>query len=290
MSHIPVLADEVIEILHPQPGEFFVDATVGNGGHAKKILKKIGSNGTLLGIDWDEKAIEELRNKTDIDTRLILAHNNYANVETIIKENNLPKADGLLLDLGLSSTQLEKSGRGFSFRKDEPLDMRYNEKEGETAAMIINSYPEKELAKLLWKYGEVGNARNIAKAMIKQRKKKRIETTGELIEIIESATTQRGKIHPATQTFMALRIFVNHELKNLEKLLETLPRVIAPEGRVAIVSFHSLEDRMIKNSFRDLAQRGRAELLTKKPIRPTTKEIKKNPRSRSAKLRAIQIK
>lgn len=216
---------------------------------------------------------------------------NYADLPEILKENNLPKADGLLLDLGFSSAQLEKSGRGFSFLRNEILDMRYELKKGGlTAAEIINSLSEKELADVIFKYGEEGFARKIAKKIIEERKQKRILTTFDLVNAVKKTVFGNKLPLAITRTFQAVRIYVNKELENLESILKNLQKIVKPKGRVAIISFHSLEDRLVKNCFKKLAKEGKAEILTKKPIRPSEGEIKRNPRSRSAKLRAITTK
>lgn len=282
--HIPVLLKEVIEILNPKPGEFFIDGTVGSGGHAAEIIKRIGSKGKFLGIDWDENNLNDL----------ISVHGNFADLPQILKEKKLDKADGLLLDLGMSSEQLEHSGRGFSFMRDEPLIMKYNRESASlTAAEVLNSFGGKELAEIFWKYSEERFSRRIARKIIEERKKKRILTTFDLVEVIKKAVPknyEKGRIHPATRVFQALRIYINQELENLEKLLKNLDKILKPKGRVAIISFHSLEDRLIKNYFREMAKQGKAEILTKKPFRPSLEEIQKNPRSRSAKLRVLVIR
>jgi 16S rRNA (cytosine1402-N4)-methyltransferase len=297
--HIPVLLNEVIQFLDPKPGEFIIDGTIGSGGHAIEILRRIGSEGKLLGIDWDEKNIEKLKTEKLKDFRnVILVCANYADLPEILKNKNLGKADGLLLDLGLSSDQLEESGRGFSFKKNEPLDMRYNttiqnsklNSKNLTAEKVVNQFSEKELADLIYKYGEERFSRRIAKTIIKEREKKPIKTTFDLVEIIKKSVPknyEKGRIHPATRTFQSLRIYVNNELSNLSKLLTNLEKILNFKGRTIIISYHSLEDRIIKRAFRALEKEGKAEILTKKPIRPTKEEIERNPRSRSAKLRAI---
>ena len=288
MTHTPVLLKEAIEILNPQPGEFFIDGTIGGGGHAIEITKRIEPNGILLGIDWDKEAIQRFKVKGLRFKNLILVQGNYADLPEILEKHNLPKADGLLLDLGMSSDQLENSGRGFSFLRNEPLDMRYNHDNGATAAGVVNSFSEKDLAEIFWQYGGEKFSRLIAKKIIEERRNKRILTTFDLVEAVKKSTPrnyERGRIHPATRTFQALRIYVNDELGNLETLLQNLCQII--RGRAAIISFHSLEDRLVKNYFRQMAKEGMAEILTKKPIRPTNEEIQANPRSRSAKLRAI---
>ena len=308
MSHTPVFLKEVIETLDPKFGEFFIDGTVGGGGHAVEIFKKISPGGRLLGIDWDEDNIKKLIEVKKLRNRknIILVNDNYANLPEILKKEKLPKADGLLLDLGFSSEQLEKSGKGFSFLRDEPLNMRYNveinnngqatrdkrQETGITAAEVINSFSEKELADIFWKYGEERFSRRIAKNIVAVRKKKPIKTTFDLVEIIRKSLPryyERGRIHPATRVFQALRIYVNDELGNLEKLLEHLDKIVKNKGRAVIISFHSLEDRLVKNYFRQFTKEGIAKILTKKPIRPTPEEVVLNPRSRSAKLRALSM-
>jgi len=305
MPHIPVLLKETIEILNPeaepsvpygagpQGGKFFIDGTIGGGGHAIEILKRIGPKGKLLGVDWDSEAIQRFKIKDLRFKNIVLVHGNYADLPEILKQKKLDKADGLLLDLGFSSESLE-SGRGFSFLKNEPLDMRYNAKsqipmtndQNITAAEVVNSFNEKDLAEIFWKYGEERYSRQIAKKIIEERKKKRIITTFDLVKIIGGGNF---RIHPATRVFQALRIYVNDELGNLERLLKNISKIIKNKGRVAIISYHSLEDRLVKNCFRDLKNQGKAQILTRKPIRPTDEEIKSNPRSRSAKMRAVEI-
>ena len=313
--HIPVLLKESIEILSPKKGEFFIDATIGGGGHSAEILKKIGASGKLLGVDWDKDAIESLNlpaggGKFKDCKNIILVNGNYADLPEILKENKLPKADGLLLDLGMSSDQLEHSGRGFSFLRDEPLIMTYMTNLANrflTAAEVVNSFSEKELADIFWEYGEERYSRQIAKNIVEERNpraksaswligagqgKKRILTTFELVEIIKKAVPknyEQGRIHPATKVFQALRIYVNGELDNLEKLLKNLTAVLKPNGRAVIISFHSLEDRLVKNNFRQMVKERKAEFLAKKPIRPSIEEIRNNLRARSAKMRAIKI-
>lgn len=298
MIHVPVLLKETTEILNLKQGEFFIDGTIDGGGHAAEILKKIGPSGKLLGIDLDEEMIANCRLRLKSFKNLILRCGNYADLPEILEnlpvgqEKNSGKADGLLLDLGFSSEQLEKSGRGFSFLRNEPLDMRYGKSVKETAAEIINSFNEKDLADIFWKYGEERRSRQIAKTITDQRRKKKILTTFDLAGIIGKAAVKnygRSKINPATRVFQALRIYVNDELGNLENVLGKLNQILKLKGRIAIISFHSLEDRIVKNYFKKLAKDGKAEILTKKPIRPSAEEIKENPRSRSAKLRVLKI-
>lgn len=290
--HKPVLAKEALEFLNPQPGEFFIDGTVGNAGHAALILESILPQGIILAVDWDVQAISDLESKIS-SNNVIFVCDNYANIPKIIEEKKFPKADGLIIDLGFSSDQLEGAGRGFSFLKNDPLDMRYNTDNGyQTAAEIINSSGEKYLADIFWKYGEERYSRRIARKIIESRRKRRILTTSDLVEIIREAVPgnyERGRIHPATRAFQALRICVNRELENLETLLGNLSAVVKPGGRAAIISFHSLEDRLVKNYFRQMAKSGQANILTKKPIIADREEMQNNPRSRSAKLRAVKL-
>ncbi len=291
--HIPVLLQEVVEILDPKPGEFVIDGTINDGGHAKVLAHKIGSKGTLLGIDWDPKAIGRAKESGKrFPSRTIFEEGNYADIPGFLKQRNLGKADALLLDLGLSSEQLTPTGRGFSFSTSEILDMRYSPKEKITAAQVVNGMPEKELADIIYRFGEERLSRRIAKAIVKERRHKRILTTGELARIISSvlpAHYERGRMHPATRTFQALRIYVNRELENLSSILDHLDQCMKKGGRVAVISFHSLEDRIVKQKFQELAKEGKGTLITKKPLLPSRGEISANPRSRSAKLRAIQF-
>lgn len=269
--HKPVLLKESLEMLDPKPGEFFIDATYGSGGHSRAIKEKIGHFGKLLAIDWEKTG------------------ENYADLPLILIKKGLPKADGLIADLGFSSEQLS-SGRGFSFLKDEPLLMTYGAEE-KPVKQIIRELAEEELADIIYKYGEERFSRQIAKEIKKRGRSKPIETTGELVKAILNAVPKSyaSRVHPATRTFMALRIYANRELENLEILLGNLPHILKPGGRAAIISFHSLEDRIVKKYFKNLEKVGQIKILTKKPIVPTREEIKTNPRARSAKLRAVQI-
>ncbi|MDP2703918.1 MAG: 16S rRNA (cytosine(1402)-N(4))-methyltransferase RsmH [bacterium] len=300
MTHIPVLLKEVLEALNPKPGDFIIDGTVGEGGHAKEIVRKIGSGGIFLGVDWDGSQVERAKkNLESKNVKVVITQGNYREIPDIQKKRNLPKADGLLLDLGFSSNHLW-SGRGFSFEKDEPLDMRYdadNDNDKMTAADVINSFSEQNLANLLWKYGEERASRKIAKAIVEARKKEKILTTGQLVKIIEKVVSHshshshshRPSIHPATKVFQALRIYVNDELGNLENILGSIAEIMRPGGRIVIISFHSLEDRMVKQAFKKLEEEGKARRINKKVIKPSWEEIQKNPRSRSAKLRVVEI-
>ncbi|TSC53294.1 MAG: hypothetical protein LiPW39_353 [Parcubacteria group bacterium LiPW_39] len=294
MAHIAVLEDEVIKYLNPRPGENFIDGTGGGGGHTLAILKNIGKEGRVLGIDLDEKALERTEQKIKTEEasllpNLILVNDNFANLEKIVRQNNFGPVSGILADLGMSSDQLEESGRGFSFLKDELLDMRFSEKQNLRAVEIINQWPQSELGKILKEYGEERFAGKISQEIINRRKIKPIITTLELVSVIAQAISgkwQHGRIHFATRTFQALRIAVNDELENLQKFLPQAVKILKAGGRLVIISFHSLEDRIVKNFFRDQFKKGNIKILTKKPIRPTNQEILQNPRSRSAKLRA----
>ncbi|MEK7123410.1 MAG: 16S rRNA (cytosine(1402)-N(4))-methyltransferase RsmH [Patescibacteria group bacterium] len=287
--HFPVLTKEVLEFLNPRLGENFIDCTVDGGGHAREILKKISPDGKLLGIDLDSEMIKNTRLEIN-DENLILVNENFKNLKKIIEEKKFSRVSGILIDLGWSSTQIEKSGRGFSFLKDEPLDMRYSSS-GMTAAEAANQLSEKDLADIFWQYGEERFSRRIAKKIVEARKKKRILTTFDLVEAVKTAVPrsyERGRIHPATRVFQGLRIYVNQELENLKEVLPQAVEILAPGGRLAVISFHSLEDRIVKNFFREMKKEGRLEILTKKPVVPSDEEIKLNPRSRSAKLRVCR--
>lgn len=288
MSHVPVLLQEVIKFLDPQPGAFIIDGTLGSGGHAKEIYKKISPDGTLLGIDWDlevvQKTAEEIKNQ---ESEVILVSDNYSNTIEMLIENKV-KADGLLLDLGFSTDQLDSSGRGFSFLKDEPLIMTYSRK-SKPVMEILKEKSETELADIIFKLSGERKSRKIAKAI---KEEKEIKTTAQLVRAIQKTVPQnyeRGRINPATRTFQALRIYANDELGNLERTLEKLPELLEPNGRTVVISFHSLEDKIVKDSFRIFKRRGLMEILTKKPVTPTREEVQANPRSRSAKLRAAKM-
>ncbi|HUW71634.1 MAG TPA: 16S rRNA (cytosine(1402)-N(4))-methyltransferase RsmH [Candidatus Humimicrobiaceae bacterium] len=322
--HIPVLQKEVLQYLEPKPNENFVDCTIGSGGHALAILEKTSPEGKILGIDADEKIIKNLKTQSRLfGKRITFVCDNYVNLQEIVKKYKFRSIHGILLDLGMSSWDLEESGRGFSFLKKEPLDMRYDPQNPLTAEKIINYWSAPEIERILGDYGEESFARVIAKNIIEFRKIKPITNTFQLVEIIKNSFPKRfqqKKIHPATKTFQALRIAVNDELNNLEKVLPQALEVLKPGGKLVIISFHSLEDRIVKNFYRSrlpiprkwgetefaelrsphalrFAQADEAKLqrssidlkiLTKKPIGPTGEEIKINPRSRSAKLRAAE--
>ena len=301
MIHTPVLQKEVLKYLDPKPNENFIDCTIGDGGHGLVILEAIEPDGKLLGLDWGQENIHRLKFKiqnSKFKKRLILVNDNFANLKEIVRREKFGPVSGILLDLGMSSWHLEESGKGFSFLRKEFLDMRYNPENPQTAEKIINYWSKNDIEKILTEYGEERFAKIIANEIIKTRKARPIKTTFELVEIIRKAVHgwyRRQKIHFATRTFQALRIAVNDELNNLKKVLPQTIDILKPGGRLVIISFHSIEDRIAKSFFSAFAkgydgQERKLEILTKKPVRPSTQELNYNPRSRSARLRvAIKI-
>lgn len=287
--HAPVLLDETIAALDLHEGDFAIDGTLGGGGHAKAILARVGRSGRLLGVDRDEAALVRARRALEEPRNALFMQGSYAELPDILVREKLPKANALLLDLGFSSDQLEESGRGFSFQRDEPLDMRYDVREGETAAAFISRSSVAELVRIFREYGEEPQAEKFARSIVDARRRETIRTSGALARVIEDAAGGRGRIHPATKVFMALRMAVNRELDHVRALIPSLRRVVKPGGRVAVITFHSVEDRVVKEGFRALAKEGAAAILTKHVVKPVRAEILSNPRSRSAKLRAIQI-
>lgn len=294
--HIPVLLHEVIEALAPQAGETFCDGTFGGGGHSAEIMRRIAPNGTLVCIDRDEslleKGIPRLHDFAEnLNVTLHSLSGNYADMQTLLESKGIKSVSGILLDLGFSSFHVDSKERGFSFQNDGPLDMRYDRKSGITAEEVVNSFAGPALTEIFREYGDESRARQIAERIVFSRKKERIVTTLALAEVVESVKgkwKERG-LHPATKVFQALRIYVNDELGSLSKFLETFPKLVSSEGRVAIISFHGLEDGLVKRRFRELSKSGQGMLLTKKPIVPTREEISANPRARSAKLRIIKF-
>lgn len=324
--HIPVLQKEVLQCLNPKPNENFIDCTIGEGGHTLAILEKTAPKGKVLGIEWDPELYNQLREKClrwHLKQRLILVNDSFTSLKEIVKREKFGPVSGILFDLGMSSWHLEESGRGFSFLKNEPLIMRYDWKKTKslllhsnelstrndlTAAKIVNGWPESEIERILKEYGQERFAKIIAREIVNSRKLKPIKTTFQLVEIIKKVVPgwyRRQPIHSATRTFQALRIAVNDELNNLEKALPQALDVLKPGvrrdkfllsprspdrelgGRLAIISFHSLEDKIVKNFYRGQSSANKLKVLTKKPVRPSKEEIKINPRSRSAKLRAV---
>ncbi len=306
--HIPVMLDECLEGLLTDPKGIYVDGTLGNGGHAQAILARLESGGRLVGFDRDADAIErvEKRLKTGEGKQVDLVRDNYANMAAQLDRLGIAKVHGLLLDLGVSSFQLDLPERGFSFRQDGPLDMRMDQTGGQTAGELLNTADEQELANIIYRYGEERASRRIARAIAEARAKAPIETTAQLAEIVERAKGgRRGKkTHPATQTFQALRMAVNDELAGIEQVLEEMVGRIVAGGRIVVLTFHSLEDRLVKQFFNrhvpreeSLQQGGVRRIFEEPPVRwiwkkPLTAgegEKAENPRSRSAKLRAVEI-
>ena len=304
--HQPVLSQEIVHLLGLRPGGVVIDGTVGLGGHAEALLQA-ESGVTVIGIDRDEEALRHAANRlSPFKERVRLIHGNYRNCVDILRTLEVEWIDAFLLDLGLSSLQLDTANRGFSFRYDGPLDMRMDTTQQVTAAELVNHSSEEELVHILRDYGEERFARRIVRAILAVRAKGQIETTGRLAEIVHSAIPRKfhpKAIHPATRTFQALRIAVNEELSNLKEGLEAGFQAIAPGGVIAVISFHSLEDRIVKEFFRYKAlsctcppdfpvcvcdKKVEMEILTRKPIRPSSEEVAKNPRARSAKLRAAR--
>ncbi len=301
-GHEPVMLEECISALQVQRGGRYIDCTVGGGGHAAAILEESSPGGRLIGIDADPHAIRVARGKLKpYGKDAILVNENFKYLENICTRHGFSPVNGVLFDLGMSSLQLEEAGRGFSFRQDSPLDMRFSDRQDLTAADIVNTYPEVELAQLLYRYGEEQRNRQIARCIVERRP---LETTQELARVVEQAVGgTRGRIHPATKTFQALRIAVNHELENLELALEQAVNLLGNGGRIVVISFHSLEDRLVKGFFRREAQwcicppgmpacicghTPRLKVLSKKVFRPSPVEVQTNPRSRSARMRVAE--
>jgi 16S rRNA (cytosine1402-N4)-methyltransferase len=300
--HKSVLLQEVIQALQPRPGGVYIDATIGAGGHAAALLQSSAPDGRLLGLDRDERALALAASRlSEFSHRLHLAHANFDALQQVAQQRQFPPANGILLDLGVSSMQFDQPERGFSFQTDGPLDMRMDTSNGPTAADLVNQLPEKELADLIYRYGEEHHSRRIARAIVKARP---ISGTTALAEVILKAVGRpgRAKIHPATRAFQALRIAVNDELGALERVLPQAINLLAPSGRLAVISFHSLEDRIVKQYFQQEARncicppeqpictcrhKATIHIITKRPIMPSLAEVNENPRARSAKLRVV---
>ena len=292
VGHVPVLSKEAIDFLAIRRGGAYIDATVGQGGHSYEIAKRLGAPGRLIGFDKDPAALEAARARLaqpppELEgdwPQVSLLHESFARVAEHVTPGT---ADGLLADLGLSSLQLEDARRGFSFQADGPLDMRMDPRSERTAEQVVNRLDERTLADVIYEFGEERRSRRIARAIVRARP---VRSTAHLASVISAAArpmkTQR--IHPATRTFQAIRIFVNRELEELEALLQSAPQLLKSGGRLVIISFHSLEDRMVKDALREGAKRGMYKLLTKKPVVPRAAEVDRNPRARSAKLRAAE--
>jgi 16S rRNA (cytosine1402-N4)-methyltransferase len=295
MTHIPVLRDESIDGLAIRAGDIVVDGTLGGGGHTFEIIRRFGSAVKIIGLDLDADALDRARALIgDIDHDTVFRTAGFQDLDKVLDDLNMPEVDRILLDLGISSFQLEVAGRGFSFLKDEPLLMTMKKNptsEDLTAETIVNTWEEKSLADIIYGFGEEKYSRKIAKAVVEARKERQITTTFDLVKIIEQAVGRnyRGmKIHPATRTFQALRIATNGELTNIEQGIEEGFKRLSVGGRMAIITFHSLEDRIVKRAFIAIKANGYANIITKKPIIPTHDEIIHNPRARSAKLRIIE--
>ena len=287
--HVPVMRAEVVEALAPGRGGVFVDGTVGLGGHAAALLEAGATR--LVAIDRDAEALDLARERlAEWGSRVTFVHGDYRRLHELLDGLGVPLIDGVLVDLGLSSFQLESEGRGFSFQRDDPLDMRMDRSGGATAAELIASTSEPDLADVIYQYGEERYSRRIARAIVRAGEEEPVTTTGRLAEIVRRAVPRRGysPIHPATRTFQALRIWVNGELEGLERFVEDACSRLAPDGRLAVIAFHSLEDRIVKQTVRRLVDEGRGvRRLTKKALQAGEAEVGSNPRARSAKLRAV---
>ena len=283
--HIPVLMDEVLEGLAVKPGAVVVDGTLGGGGHLRRLAEAAEPGGRVVGLDRDPLALARVRAAWEGPESTKMCQANFADIPEVLETLAWPKADAILLDLGLSSDQLADRERGFSFEGEGELDLRFDTEESRPAWELLQYLPEKEIADLIYRYGEERFSRRIARKVVERRKESPIRTARELAELVRRCVPKSGKIDPATRTFQALRIAVNEEMQSLQLALQRLPDCLAPGGRLAIISFHSLEDRQVKQAFRDDE---RYIVLTKKPIRPKDSELSRNPRSRSAKLRIAE--
>jgi 16S rRNA (cytosine1402-N4)-methyltransferase len=299
--HVPVLLEEVIKYLDPKPGDKIVDATLDGGGHAIALVEKVAPEGKVLGIELDSKLLKEFEAKIKnlkLKNNLILVNDSYVNIKEICNKNNF-RPNGILFDLGLSSWHLEKSGRGFSFKKDEPLDMRFNtekqrnntEESRKTAVDIVNTYSEQELERIIREYGEERFSKQIAKNIVFARRREPILTTSSLVGVISQSVPnwyKKRKIHFATKTFQALRIETNSELENIKKGISAAFEALNLGGRLAVISFHGVEDKLVKEIFKNKVAEGMAKFVIKGTIKSSWIEVKSNPRSRSAKLKIIE--
>ena len=306
-EHKSVLLHETVDSLNIRPDGIYVDGTLGGGGHASLVCSRLGENGRLIGIDQDADAIAAATERLKpYGGRVTIVRNNYENIDTVLAELGIPGVDGIYLDLGVSSYQLDTAERGFTYREDAPLDMRMDQRNAETAADIVNGYSEMELYRIIRDYGEDRFAKNIAKHIVRARQEKPLETTGELIEVIKAAIPAKIRAtggHPAKRTFQAIRIELNKELEVLEHSIDKMIGLLNPGGRLSIITFHSLEDRIVKNKFKEnenpcvcppdfpvcvCVSKSRGTVVTRKPIVPTGQEIEENKRSKSSKLRVFE--
>lgn len=306
-KHKSVLLNETIESLNVKPDGIYVDGTLGGGGHSYEICKRLGKKGRLIGIDQDADAIEAASSRLEeFKDKISLVHSNYNNIKSVVNDIGINKVDGIVLDLGVSSYQLDNPERGFTYREDVPLDMRMDRESSMTARDIVNDYSEMELFRVIKDYGEEQFAKNIAKHIVKARSEKPIETTGELNEIIKAAIPAKMREHgghPSKKTYQAIRIELNHELTVLENSLDTMIELLNPKGRLSIITFHSLEDRIVKNIFRKnmnpctcppdfpvcvCGKKPTGRIITRKPIVPSEEEIAENKRAKSSKLRVFE--
>lgn len=305
-KHVSVLLNQCIEALNIKEDGIYVDCTLGGAGHSSEIIKKLSKKGRLIGIDQDINALEASKKRLENYDNVTYVHNNFYNIKEVLEELNIDKVDGILMDLGVSSHQLDEGERGFSYMKDAPLDMRMNRDSNFSAFNVVNSYSEEELTRVIRDYGEEKFARRIAKFIVDRRAAKAIETTYELVDIIKAAIPAKARRegpHPAKRTFQAIRIEVNNELGILDRAIEDGVAKLNEGGRIAVITFHSLEDRIIKNKYRQLEKPctcpkefpvcicGKVQeikIITRKPIEPSETEVEENPRSRSAKLRIAE--
>ncbi len=293
--HTTVLLQQAVDGLDIQPQDIFIDGTLGSGGHSELVAKRFNDTVRIIGIDMDSDAIKRSQKRFEkLTANATFIQGNFRNIDTLLDTVGIKQVNKILLDIGLSSNQFEESGRGFSFQKDEPLTMTFKKdlsEEDLTAATIVNTWDEENIATIIYSYGEESFARKIAKHIVETRAIEPIKTTGELVDIITAATPtwyHHRKIHPATKTFQALRITVNDELGALKEGLQKSIQLLAPKGRIAVISFHSLEDRIVKHFFREKQEEGVGTVITKRPITPQEEEIENNKRSRSAKLRILE--
>jgi 16S rRNA (cytosine1402-N4)-methyltransferase len=285
--HLPALVKEAIKVLNPIPGGTYVDATIGPGGHSEEILTLIGTGGKLIGIDRDNEALRTAQERLS-DKRVILRKGSFSDMEKLLKKDGITEVDGILFDLGISMIQMKNIERGFSFISDKRMDMRMDKEQALSARDVVNKYSANELERILREFGEERLSRKISEAIVRKRRIKPIDTCSELSEIVERVYGRRGRVHPATKTFQALRIEVNKELDELQKGLDASVRILKRGGRLCVISYHSLEDRIVKHFIARSSKEGSLKVITKKPLTPGSEEIRSNPSSRSAKLRAAE--